>query len=134
MNDQIIERIQLHLILLEQSLNLSSKILFFSQINDLNGVVNETENRERLMNIISKVQRSVEEDITTMDAKQVSTMDLGILKSWFNDLAIWSEKITALDKETVENLSQQKDEATKEIATIFRNKEMFKGYNHAAKK
>jgi len=134
MNDQIIERIQLHLTLLEQALNLSSKILFYSSIQDLNGVVSETENRERLMNIISKVQRSIEEDITIMDAKDVTNNDLAILKSWFNDLANWSDKITAHDRETVENLSQQKDETTREIATIFRNKESFKGYNHAFKK
>ena len=38
------------------------------------------------------------------------------------------------DRETVEFLSQQKEETTKEIAMIFKNKQIFKGYNHETKK
>jgi hypothetical protein len=40
----------------------------------------------------------------------------------------------AYDKKTVDLLGQQKNDTTKEIAHLFKNKEMFKGYNATAKK
>ena len=105
-----------------------------ARTEDLDGVVSETDNRERLVNIIAKLQHSIEEQINQLNASEVSNDDIAILKSWFQDLSIWSERMIELDKETVEILSQQKENTTKEIAHIFKNKEMFKGYNHSSKK
>jgi hypothetical protein len=42
--------------------------------------------------------------------------------------------MTVLDSETVDILAIQKEETTKEIVTIFKNKEVFKGYNLSNKK
>nr|BDT26634.1 hypothetical protein BHI3_01000 [Bacteriovorax sp. HI3] len=134
MINALFENIQQHLSMLDLALSSSQRIASMARTEDLDGVVSETDNRERLVNIIAKLQHSIEEQINQLNASEVSGDDIGILKSWFQDLSIWSERMIELDKETVEILSQQKENTTKEIAHIFKNKEMFKGYNHSSKK
>ncbi|AUN96612.1 hypothetical protein DOM21_18750 [Bacteriovorax stolpii] len=134
MINALFENIQQHLSMLDLALLSSQKIASMARTEDLDGVVSETDNRERLVNIIAKLQHSIEEQINQLNASEVSNDDIAILKSWFQDLSIWSERMIELDKETVEILSQQKENTTKEIAHIFKNKEMFKGYNHSSKK
>ena len=44
---------------------------------------------------------------------------------------IWIEKTNEIDQNTTEILENQKEETTKEISTIFKIQEKFKGYNLA---
>ncbi len=134
MLNDIYLHIQAHLSLLDMALNTSDKIKFFASTEDVDQVITETENRERLLNVITQIQSTVETKISSLGPQDLEEDTLMILKTWFADLATWSEKMIELDRETVELLNQQKDDTTKEIATIFKNKEMFKGYNHALKK
>lgn len=134
MIEKLFENIQNHLSMLDLAVTSSEKIKIYAANEDLERVVTETENRERLINIVTKLQRAVEEQINILNPEDVTQDDILLLKSWFSDLSICSEKMIALDKETVEHLSQQKNETTKEIALIFKNKEMFKGYNHGTSK
>lgn len=134
MLNELFENIQEHLSLLDHALSSSQKIQSFAKLEDLDGVVNETENRERLVNVIGQVQQVIENQINQLNAAELKSDDIMILKSWFQDLSIWSDKMIAHDKETVEFLGQQKENTTKEIAHIFKNKEMFKGYNNSSKK
>ena len=134
MLNDLFENIQEHLGLLDLALASSQKISSFAQLEDLDGVVNETDNRERLVNVIGHVQQIIENQINQLNAALLQPEDINILKSWFYDLSVWSDKMIEADKETVEILSQQKDNTTKEIAHLFKNKELFKGYNHNAKK
>ncbi len=134
MINTLFENIQEHLSMLDLALGSSQRIASMARTEDLDGVVSETDNRERLVNIIAKLQASIEEKINQLNAAEVSKDDIIILKSWFQDLSVWSDKMIELDRETVEILSQQKENTTKEIAHIFKNKEMFKGYNHSSKK
>lgn len=134
MIEKLFENIQNHLSMLDLAVNSSEKIKIYAANEDLERVVGETENRERLINIVTKLQRAVEEQINILNPEDVSQDDILLLKAWFSDLSICSEKMIALDKETVEFLSQQKNQTTKEIALIFKNKEMFKGYNHGTSK
>jgi hypothetical protein len=130
----LFENIQNHLSMLDLAVNSSEKIKIYAGNEDLERVVAETENRERLINIVTKLQRSVEDQINILNPEDVSQDDIMLLKAWFQDLSVCSEKMIALDKETVELLGQQKSETTKEIALIFKNKEMFKGYNQGTAK
>lgn len=134
MIDVLFENIQEHLSMLDLALASSQKITSFARTENLDGVVAETENRERLVNIVGKIQHSIEDQINQLNAAALKPEDILILKSWFQDLSTWSDKMIELDKETVEILSQQKENTTKEIAHLFKNKEMFKGYNHSTKK
>jgi hypothetical protein len=130
----LLENIQEHLSLLDMALTCSEKIIVHATKGNLDAVINETENRERLVNVIGKVQGSIEDQINQLDASALTNDDIMILKAWFQDLAMWSEKMMACDRATIELLGQQKEETTKEISSLFKNKEMFKGYNHAQKK
>jgi len=134
MLNELFENMQEHLGLLDLALNSSQKIQSFAKLEDLNGVINETENRERLVNIIGQVQQVIENQINQLNAAELKSDDIMILKSWFQDLSFWSDKMIDQDKETVELLGQQKENTTKEIAHLFKNKEMFKGYNNSPKK
>jgi hypothetical protein len=128
------ENIQSHLALLDLALQSSRKIKAYAVIEDLDNVTNETDNRERIINIVGHIQHKVEKQIDLLTALDLSDDSLPILKSWFQDLATWTEKMTVLDSETVDILAIQKEETTKEIVTIFKNKEVFKGYNLSNKK
>lgn len=134
MIEKLFDNIQEHLSMLDLAVLSSEKIRNFAKNEDLEGVVSETENRERLVNVVAKIQRDVENQINLLDAGDISADGILILKAWFQDLNTWSERMLTCDRETVEYLGQQKDNTTKEIALIFKNKEIFKGYNHLDKK
>lgn len=130
----LFESIQDHLAMLDLALASSQKIVKLASADNLDEVVRETDNRERLVNVIGTIQQSIEDQINQLNAAALNPDDILILKSWFQDLSQWSDKMIELDKVTIEVLSQQKENATKEIAHLFKNKEMFKGYNHSTKK
>jgi hypothetical protein len=134
MINELFENIQKHLSLLDLAVASSQKIKAYAALENLELVTSETENRERLINILGKIQHTIEEQINQLNAATLAADDIMILKSWFQDLSIFSENMISLDRETVEILAQQKEETTKEIAHIFKNKELFKGYNHTSKK
>lgn len=133
MLNEIMISIQGHLAMLELALSSSKKITAFASLENLDAVVAETDNRERLVNIIGKLQSTIENQINQLNAAALQDDDIMILKAWFHDLSVWSDRMIETDKETVEILSQQKENTTKEIAHLFKNKELFKGYNHTKK-
>ena len=134
MIELLFENIQEHLSMLDLAISSSRHIRNFAKNENLEGVVSETENRERLVNIVTKIQRKVEEQINLLETQSISKEGVLILKAWFQDLNIAAERMLAYDKETVELLAKQKNNTTKEIALVFKNKESFKGYNHEGKK
>ena len=134
MIESLFDNIQEHLSMLDLAVTSSRQIRDFAKNENLNAVASETENRERIINIVTQIQHKLEERINHLHPSEVSSDGLLILKAWFGDLNILSERMIQYDKETVEFLGQQKDDTTKEIALIFKNKEIFKSYNHEGKK
>ena len=134
MIQDLFETIQQHLCLLDMALHSSQQISCHAKLENLDAVNRETDNRERLVNILGNLQQSIEDKINQLNAAALTKDDIAILKSWFQDLTTWSEKMLALDAETVEILSTQKETTTQEIAHLFKNKEVIKGYNHSLKK
>ena len=134
MTTTIFETIQEHLSMLDLAVSSSEQIKKFAQNENLEAVINETENRERIVNIVGQIQRNIEDQINLLNPAEIPADGITILKSWFNDLSILTEKMLTLDKETVEFLSQQKQGAAKEISLIFKNKEIIKSYNHEGSK
>lgn len=130
----IFEDIQRHLSLLDLALASSIKISSMAKNEKLDDLVSETDNRERLVNLIGQFQQAIENQINQINAAELTTNDIGILKTWFEDLAAWSEKMTEEDRITIDFLSLQKENTTREIAIVYKNKESLKGYNHTAKK
>lgn len=134
MIETLFENIQKHLCMLELAVQSSEIIKNFAKNENLDGVVDETENRERIVNIVTQIQRKVEEQVNLIHASDITSEGVLVLKAWFYDLNLFSEKMLQCDRETVEFLGQQKENTTKEIALIFKNKEIFKSYNHQGKK
>ena len=134
MIEKLFENVQEHLSMLDLAVHSSEKIRNFAKNENLNGVISETENRERIVNIITQIQRKVEEQINILNPSDLPSDGILIFKAWFQDLSVLTERMLAYDKETVEFLGQQKEDTTKEIALIFKNKEIFKSYNHEGKK
>lgn len=134
MLNETLELIQEHLSLLEMALTSSYKIYYFASIQKIDFVSTETDNRARLMNIIDHIQSDVEKKASSLESHEITKEAVTILKSWMADIELLNNKIDQVDKETVELLSQQKEETTKEIATIYKNKESIKNYNHSLKK
>jgi hypothetical protein len=132
--NELFESIQQHLSLLDLALNSSANILFLASNQETDLVITETENRERLINVISELQHHIEQKISALNPVELQGDSIMILKSWFADLSIWSDKLIEMDKATVEYLNQQKEDTTKEIANIFKNKESHKGYSQSLKK
>jgi hypothetical protein len=134
MINTIFETIQEHLSMLDLAVSSSEKIKKFAKNENLEAVINETENRERIVNIVGQIQRNIEDQINLLNPEEIPVDGISILKSWFHDLTILSEKMLSIDKETVDFLSQQKEGAAKEISLIFKNKEIIKSYNHEGSK
>ena len=134
MIDKILENIQDHLSMLDLAVHCTEKINIFAKNEDLDRVVSETENRDRIINIVETLQKEIEGQINRLSPGDINQDGILILKAWFHDLSVWSERMVVIDNETVDLLGQQKENTTKEIALIFKNKEMFKGYNHQSKK
>ena len=134
MINTIFEDIQRHLSLLDLAHISTMKITSLAKNENISGVVNETENRERLVNLIGQFQHAIEKQINQLNAAEITSSDINILKCWFDDLAKWSQAMIELDRETVDLLAQQKEDTTKEIAHLFKNKESLRGYNHSTKK
>ena len=134
MLNEILGSIQTHLSMLDQALICAKKITVYAQQENLDAVVSETDNRDRLINAIGTIQGAIETQINQLNAALLQNEDISLLKSWFYDLSLWTDKMIEIDKETVEILSQQKDETTREIAHLFKNKELFKGYSNNVKK
>jgi hypothetical protein len=128
------ENIQAHLMILELAYSSSLKIRTLAEGEDIVLVESETENRERIVNILAQIQHKIEEQVDQLTGNDLADDSIPILKSWFNDLAIWTDKMTTVDAETVELLSAQKEKTTQEIVAVFQNKEKFKGYSLSNKK
>ncbi len=134
MFNSIMENIQAHLMILELAYSSSLKIRTLAEGEDIVLVESETENRERIVNILAQIQHKIEEQVDQLTGNDLADDSIPILKSWFNDLAIWTDKMTTVDAETVELLSAQKEKTTQEIVAVFQNKEKFKGYSLSNKK
>ena len=120
MIETLFDNIQEHLTMLDLAVGSSEKIRNFAKNENVDGVVSETENRERIVNIVALIQRKVEEQINILNPSDINQDGLLILKAWFHDLSILTERMLVCDRETVEYLGQQKDDTTKEIALIFK--------------
>ncbi len=121
--------IMLHCELLDRCLALSQQILACAKAEDVELVGITTETRNSLVALLGEIQTKIERQISGFLAEDLTTSNIETLKCWVNDVAIWSERIAVCDGEILDLLDQQKEDTTKEIASLFKNKEKFRGYN-----
>jgi len=128
MQTKILEQIMKHLDLLENVYKISIKIFSSASRGMIDEVSSESENRERLINILESVQAQAEATLNKMS--DFTDLELlMIIRSWREDVNYWIDKIRNVDSNTTLLLEQLKEEATIEIANVYKNKESLKGYN-----
>lgn len=132
--NEIYKSIQIHLAMIDLAVSSSQKIVSLSHIDDVSMVEKEVENRDRLMNAVNQIQILIEREVHKLTPQDVTKVDVDILKTWFYDLAKYSESILELDQQAIALLSDQKDNTSREIAHLFKSKENFKGYGQNIKK
>lgn len=88
-----------------------------------------TNNREKLLDIITQEQERIEKTINTIISEELTATNINIIKSWAFDTQNWINRTSKLDQSIIEALNNSKDAVTKEIATVFKSKAAFRGYN-----
>ena len=89
----------------------------------------ESVNRDRLVNIISEVQTSIENEIKATTLENDAEYLVSLVKAWSNDIELWLHSVGKLDQEILSALEDEKQKTTQEISSTFQNKEKIKGYN-----
>jgi ribosomal protein L7Ae-like RNA K-turn-binding protein len=128
MQSKLFEQIMKHLDLLENVYKISVKIFKSASNSEIDEVANQSENRERLINILESVQSQAETSINKISDFTDQDLML-VIRSWREDVNYWIDKIRNVDSNTTVLLEQLKEEATIEIANVYKNKENLRGYN-----
>lgn len=118
-----------HTALLDSSLKMTHEMYIATTRGDINLVNFEADNRERVINILEKFQSEIENMVATLKPEEITQEIISILRAWQSDLSSWAQEVEAIDVKSFEILEAQKLETTKEIGTIFKSRQQFKGYN-----
>ena len=129
MQEDIMNLIMRHVTLLDSSIKSSVDSLRYIEENNLNAVIDECENREKIINIIGKFQGQVEDYLSQLKPDEINDDVIAIAKSWNGDIQRWVSRTEQIDQIVSSFLEGKREESLEEIATIFKNKEKFKGYN-----
>ena len=129
MQNKIEYKIQRHLCLLDASIKSTERLLQASIERNLDVAEFESQNRERIIGAVEKLQTEIEAQINTLELSSVSQELLEILKCWTQDLTDSFERTLLLDQKITARLSDEKDKTTQQIATIYRARKSHQGYN-----
>ncbi len=125
---RLYEKIMQHLDFLESLKEATVALGRASQKEDINLIELITDNRDRLINVIKTFQSGIEEDIAKIKGS-TSTPDLiEILKTWSDEVNEIIQSVDEYDKQITSSLEAQKFETSKEIGSVFRNKNSIKNY------
>jgi hypothetical protein len=129
MIDNLIHKLQDFTTRLDLGTKSTNNILKAIQHGDWDFVEYETNNRARILNIISTEQIYIEKIINNLIDEEVTSENIKLIKSWAFDTQSWIDKTALLDEKNIEALNNSKDEVTKDLAGLFKSKQAFRGYN-----
>ena len=118
MQNKIEYKIQRHLCLLDASIKSTERLLQASIERNLDVAEFESQNRERIIGAVEKLQTEIQAQINSLELSSVSQELLEILKCWTQDLTDSFERTLLLDQKITARLSDEKDKTTQQIATI----------------
>ena len=118
-----------HLMLMEQVLHESVNMLKAAKQKNIDQVIFASNNRDRLVNIVTSIQQQIEQALYLSSPEYISQETLEIINCWGHDYEMIKSQVDELNDQMTKILEQEKEETTKEIATLFKNQEMIKGYN-----
>ncbi len=129
MIDNLIQRLQAFTSRLDLGSKSTHNILKAIQHGDWTTVEFETNNRARLLNVIGQDQAQIEKVINNLIDEEVTSENINLIKSWALDTQSWIDKTAREDDIIVAALNNSKDEVTKDLASLFKSKQAFRGYN-----
>jgi hypothetical protein len=110
--------------------NRCTEAIYSSVINEnWQDVEFNTSNRENALQVIAKEQEQIEKLINNIFSEELTPANINIIKSWAFDTQNWINRTAARDEAILIALNGSKDNVTKEIATLFKSKTAFRGYN-----
>ncbi len=110
--------------------NRSTERIYSSVVNEnWQDVEFNTSNRENALQVIAKEQEQIEKVINNIFSEELTPENINIIKSWAFDTQNWINRTAARDEAILIALNDSKDNVTKEIATLFKSKTAFRGYN-----
>ncbi len=124
----IIEKIMRHLDLLGLLINSTQAMISSCENGKFDIVDNIADNRERLINIIKLLQDDIESQLQSTK-QHFNSDEMDIFKAWIEDVTNLVAENQKLDDECLELLDRAKNSTTEEIATVFKKKKQFQGYN-----
>jgi hypothetical protein len=113
----------------EELLKSTAQLKNHSVYCDHNKIVSETDNRERLINILDYLQLKIEREINLIDVAELKRNELEKIKSWNQKFQEIVNHVRNEDLKILELLNQDKNEISRKIAEIFKSREKFRGYN-----
>jgi hypothetical protein len=79
--------------------------------------------------LIAMEQEKIEGIINNIFSEELTPENINIIKSWALDTQNWINHTASRDEDILEALNESKDGITQEIATVFKSKAAFRGYN-----
>ena len=128
-NNDLKKQIRQHQSFVEEILSVSKKIFQHSVELDLTLLVHEVGNRQRMINILEFLQRQIEKKIDAFKPEDINQEIYDALLNWRTFTSEKINKIERFDHKIVESLSKNQDEISKEIASLFRQRDLFRGYD-----
>ena len=129
MFNRAIEKMMIHIDTLKSGIKASLMILKSAEEKDSDNLEFWTENRERLITLTGQRQKEVEDILQSLNSEEATQENLQIIRAWFDDTQNWIQSISLIDEEIMNVLSAQKEEITQEIASTYKTKQVFSGYN-----
>jgi hypothetical protein len=123
------ELIDEHEILLKKALTESNEIMKIMIKGFDDDVFSKVENRDRLVSILETLQFKIEDRINNLSDEEIKNVDLLRIKRWMEFQEDAVRKILSIDEQIVQLLESEKDESKAQLAHIFKNRLLFKGYN-----
>lgn len=120
-----------HLKLLDDLIITSERIFSHAQNANLALLVSESNNRDRLVNILASHQEKIARLIETFRSvdEQERNELIRLCHSWQQEMQIKVEKINEFDQLILNHLDEHKMQTLKDILSLHQSKEKFKGYN-----
>lgn len=128
MNQALAIEIQRHLTHLDYIRKMSLYILDLVQSEKTDELDSAVENRLRLINLTSDLQKSIEEYLQTMETVELLKVR-EVLSLWVADIRFVLNEVEQIDQLIQVSLEELKSQTTKQISHLFRSRESFKGYN-----
>jgi hypothetical protein len=129
MIDRLLTHLQSFTDRLDQCDRCTDSIFKAVKNEDWQAVEFNTSNRERALEVIGAEQAKIEGMINNIFSEELTPANINIIKSWAFDTQNWITRTAVKDDNILEALNESKDGVTQEIATLFKSKTAFRGYN-----